>query len=304
MRIRDLSHERLAALLAGDGVRARMGPFVFAMRTTLPELVAPIGLLYAHYPLEEQETFIDFEVAVLPRPWPRKGWKRKAEFWIDGQKTFSAFDRKLALPMFEWAINWCVFTRPHQFLVLHAAVLEKNDLAVILPGKPGAGKSTFCTGLSLRGWRLLSDEVCVMRPPGIELIPVPRPIGLKEGSIGVIQRYEPAAVMGPATPGTRKGTVAHLQVDQEAVDKGERIAQPRCIVFPSYQAGAGVQLQPHDKAQTLLRVAQDAFNYSILGTTGFETLSQLVDVCSSHSLTYSDMDGAIARIDQLVVEGA
>lgn len=301
MLIRDLSTTDLAALLRGKaGVRARMGPFIFGMRTVLPELVEPIKLLYAHYPLEPADGFIDFEVAVAPRSKKEKWFSNKVSFIIDGEATFPSFERALALPMFEWAVNWCVFTRPHQYLILHSAVVERGGHAVILPGVPGAGKSTLCAGLSLRGWRLLSDEVCVMRTPGIDLIPVPRPIGLKEGSIGVIQAFEPTVVMGPLTPGTRKGTVAHIQVDAESVAKGQVNAKARLIVFPSWKAGASLALEPYSKATTLLRVAQDAFNFSILGTDGFEALSKLVDASDCYTLTYSDMNEAIACLNELI----
>jgi len=300
MLLKDLSPRDAAALLKGPGVRARMGPFVFALRTALPELAPPIRLLYAHYPLEPDEAFIDFEVAIAPRSWRERLIKRKVSFIIDGDATFDPFERELSLPMLEWAVNWCVFTRPHQYLILHSAVVERGGFGLILPGQPGAGKSTLCAGLSLRGWRLLSDEVAVMRPPSIELIPVPRPIGLKEGSIPVIKQFEPGVAMGPATPGTRKGTVAHLQVDADAVARGQVPATPRLIVFPRYLAGADLSLKPFSKALAMLRIGQDAFNYSVLGTAGFETLAALVDAVDCYTLTYSRMDEAIARLNELI----
>lgn len=279
-----------------------MGPFIFGMKTTLPELVEPIKLLYAHFPLESADCFIDFEVGIAPRSW-RERWLRKdVSLFIDGAVDFPAFERSIALPMFEWAVNWCVFTRPHQYLILHSAVLERGGFGIILPGQPGAGKSTLCAGLSLRGWRLLSDEVCVMRPPSIQLIPVPRPIGLKEESIDVIKRFEPTVIMGPPTSGTRKGTVAHIQVDATAIAAGHTNATPRLIVFPSYQAGSPVVLEPYSKATTLLRVAQDAFNFSVLGNAGFETLAALVDACDCYTLTYSSMDEAIACLSDLITK--
>ncbi len=300
MFLNALASRDVAHLLRGPGIRARMGPFIFGMRTSLPELVEPIRLLYAHYPLEPADGFMDFEVAVGPRSWRERWLSRKVSFIIDGEASFPSFERSLSLPMFEWALNWCVFTRPHQYLILHSAVVERQGLAVILPGQPGAGKSTLCAGLSLRGWRLLSDEVCVMRTPATDLIPVPRPIGLKEGSIAVIKAFEPGVVMGPPTPGTRKGTVAHIQVDAQSVAMGQTPAKPRLIVFPTWQADAATTLEPCSKAQTLLRVAQDAFNFSILGTTGFETLAKLVDECDCYTLTYSDMEEAIRTLNETI----
>ncbi len=302
MRVSDLQLAQWTDLLAGQGACLRMGPFVYRMRTTLPELARSLKTLYHWYHLLPDEGFIDFEVAVVPRHrWER--WRgRHVSFIIDGSPVFTPFARELALPMFEWAVNWCVFTRPHQYLVLHSAVLEHQGLAIILPGRPGAGKSTLCAGLSLRHWRLLSDEVCVIRPGDPTLIPVPRPVGLKEQSIAVIKAFEPSACLGPATPGTRKGTVAHLQVDQQAIDRAADRPAPAMIVFPTYQAGAPLTLTPFSKARTFLRIAEDAFNFSVLGRAGFETLSQLVETCDCYTLAYSDMQGAIDHLTGLVTE--
>jgi predicted ATPase len=42
--------------------------------------------------------------------------------------------------------------------MLHAAVVEKNGKALILPALPGSGKSTLSAALAMNGWRFLSDE--------------------------------------------------------------------------------------------------------------------------------------------------
>ncbi|MEX2216150.1 MAG: HprK-related kinase A [Phycisphaeraceae bacterium] len=300
MQLKDLTERDVAGLLRGPGIRLNMGPFVLRLATPLKELVAPVHLLYANYTLADENALDDFDVKVAPWGLRQHLTRRDIWFFVDDAPMFSAFERRLALPMLEWLVNWCVFTRPNQYLILHSAVVERGGHAVILPGQPGAGKSTLCAGLSLRGWRLLSDEVAVMRPPSVDLIPVPRPIGLKEGSIDVIKQFEPGVVMGPPTPGTRKGTVAHIQVDADAVTRGNETALPRLIVFPSYRQGVGLQLEPFSKARTLLRVAQDAFNFSILGTTGFETLASLVDASDCYTIVYSDMEAAISTLNELI----
>jgi len=75
--------------------------------------------------------------------------------------------------------------------MLHAAVLEKNGRAVVLPGDPGAGKSTLTAALMLSGWRLLSDEITLVdRDDGL-LVGLARPVSLKNASIDVIQRAFP-----------------------------------------------------------------------------------------------------------------
>src|SRR3546814_17273791 len=71
-----------------------------------------------------------------------------------------------ALPMLEWGLNWCIGAHGHQFLIIHAAVIERNGLAAILPGAPGSGKSTLTACLVHNGWRLLSDAMALVSLQG------------------------------------------------------------------------------------------------------------------------------------------
>lgn len=73
--------------------------------------------------------------------------------------------------MFEWGLNWVVAQNAHQFLVIHAAVVERHGRALIFPGAPGSGKSTLCAALLSRGWRLLSDEMALISRQNGEVTP-------------------------------------------------------------------------------------------------------------------------------------
>jgi len=44
---------------------------------------------------------------------------------------------------------------------------------------------------------------------------------------------------------------------------------------------------------TFMRVADHAFNYSLLGVTGFEAMKRLVEGCDCYNFTYSRLDDAI-----------
>lgn len=275
-----------------------IGPYRFRLQVRLQELHESIFLLYADNEMADDLVFSDFQITLGPHP-AFPPWKKKAAFVIDGAVKFKPFDRSIALPMLEWAINWCTFSQPHEYFMLHSASLEKKGWGLLLPGPPGAGKSTLCAALALRGWRLLSDELAMMRPGSIDLVPVPRPIGLKNASIEIIRSFEPGATIGPTTPGTRKGTVAHLKPPVSALQKAHIPAQPRWIIFPAFKQGAPLALEPASKAQTFLWLANDAFNFNVLGEKAFDALSALIDTCACYELSYSDLNEAITFLDQL-----
>lgn len=61
--------------------------------------------------------------------------------------------------LLQWGMNWCIAGHARHYLVLHAAVLERDGGAVVLPGDSGAGKSTLTAALMLAGRRLLLSHL-------------------------------------------------------------------------------------------------------------------------------------------------
>jgi HprK-related kinase A len=175
---------------------------------------------------------------------------------------------------------------------------------VILPGKPGSGKSTLAAALALRGWRLLTDEIAMVNPDDGRLVPLPRPVSLKNASIEVIRRMHAETPLGPRWEDTLKGTVAHMRPPVECIARAEERAEPGWIVFPHYRPGAGTGSRRQPKGPSLLRLADNAFNYSLLGTVGFETMARLVDRCDCYEFRYSDLDQALRRFDELPPQAA
>jgi len=302
MTLSSLTRPETAERLRGVGVALQCGPLVMRFGSSLPELVDPLAMLYSDYPLAQEETLHDFQVRVDCSP-PGLGRAiGRARAFIDGRRAFDPFKRRHALPMFEWGVNWCVFVRPSRHLLLHSAVVERSGFGMLLSGRPGAGKSTLTAGLLFRGWRLLSDEVAVVPAGTRDLLPLPRPVGLKGASIDIVRGLSPDAAVGPAVEGTRKGTVAHLRPPTDSVRRMHETATPRWIVFPNFQAGVTAELRQVSRAEALQRLGHEAFNYSVLGSVGFETLASVVENCHCLSLRFGSLDDAIAAVEEITNE--
>ncbi|MEO5734967.1 MAG: HprK-related kinase A, partial [Rubrivivax sp.] len=175
----------------------------------------------------------------------------------------------------------------------------RGGRVLILPAPPGSGKSTLCAGLAVRGWRLLSDELAMVSPSDGLVTPLARPISLKNASIDVIRAFAPEAILNEPTRDTFKGTVSHMQPHPAHVARAAERAQPRWVVFPKYVAGAAPQLTPRGKADSLLELGRNSFNYSVLGLAGFETLARMVDTCDCFDFSYSRLDDAARVFDEL-----
>lgn len=219
--------------------------------------------------------------------------------FIDGRAPFEPLPLKLAYPMLEWSMNWCIASRLHHYFMIHAAVVERHDQAIVLPAWSGSGKSTLCAALIQHGWRLLSDEFCLLSLEDGNIVPVPRPIPLKNEAIPAFKAFAPGTVMGPTYFQTRKGDIAHLRPPPSALDKITQSARPKWIVLPRYRASGTSILEPVEPGRALLLMAANSFNFNLLGAPAFDALSNMMSQVSCYKIAYSDLNQAVAAIESL-----
>jgi len=297
-KVGDLSAGDFARRLAGDGVRIVVGPFIPRFRSRIGALAAPLQLLYDAFPLAD-EAIADFHINLVPTRSPRRPTSPLVEFRLDDQLVFIPFPRDTALPLVEWGFNFCIFGNAHYYLIIHAAVVERDGQAVLLPGLPGAGKSTLCAALVHHGWRLMSDEFALVRPADGLLDAVPRPISLKNESIDIVRGFGPDVVLGPRSKNTFKGEVAHMRPPADSVARAGEPSRPAWIIFPAFTKGAETRLDPVSRARAHFELASNSFNYRFLGGDGFRLLVDVIEGCACHRLTYSRLDEALALFDDL-----
>jgi HprK-related kinase A len=294
----------LARRLAGPGLAFRTGPFTVRVRSDAPPVHEGLAKLYGAFPLLGEDEFCDFNLALMRPTGLRRVVRPQVSFQFDNARAFEPLPLAHAFPLFEWSMNWCISTHVNQFLLLHAAVLERGGRAVILPAPPGSGKSTLCAALVHRGWRLLSDEVALIPFDGSGLRALARPVSLKNQSIDIIGRFAPQAVFNTPARNTAKGTVAHMLAPPAHVARVDEVAQPAWVIFPRWQAGAAASLEPLDKAQSVVDLAHNSFNYGVLGLQGFRTMTDLVDRVSCQGFVYGELDDAVRVFDELAASPA
>lgn len=292
----------LQRLKCPEGIGLQIGPFSARVRSQLQAIADHLGEMYDNYPVWNSP-FADLHLSVNPPPGFRSLFRKQVNFRFDDETPFKPLPYNQARPFFEWGLNWCIATTAHQYLMIHAAVVAKNNRCALIPGRPGAGKSTLCAALVAAGWRLLSDEMALIHFEDGQVWPVPRPVSLKNASIDIIRRRSQDIHIGPSFTDTHKGTVAHMRAPRESVEAMHIPARAAWIVFPGYEAGAVLSTTAVSPCQATLRLADDSFNFPLLGKEGFELLSDVAFGCDAYELHYSDLDEAIAWFDQLAAKG-
>ena len=283
------------------GLRLRTGPVVSSVESPLPAVARGIALHYAQHLVESAEVFADFQVRV-DRPRGLQGWLgRQVAFEFDGRRPLAAMPGDQGFALLECGLDWCIASHCHQYLIVHAAALERGGRALLLPAPAGSGKSTLCAALvRCGGWRLLSDELALIDPASGHVVPLPRPVRLKGASIDALQALVGAQGFVEVAHDNAQGRVACVRPPIEAVLRAHETAVPAWIVVPRYLDGADVQWQAQSRARGFMALVNNAFNYNVHGRSGFDTLAQLVGLCECGELTYSDLAGAVAVCGQLV----
>ncbi len=271
-------------------------PFVVRLESNISAVLQSVKLLYKSHQFQEyiSPVFCDFHIKVDKVKNLRYFYKPQVQFYFDGVAPFKPLPFSQAYPFFEWGLNWCIANHTFQYLLIHAAVVEKDGQALIMPGQPGAGKSTLCAALVCTGWRLLSDEMAMIDMESKELIPIVRPVNLKNESISLIKTTFPKAEFGESFFDTLKGTVSHMRPPVDSVRNAAKRTVAKRIVFPRFDRSANaISLKSLSKGPTLLRVAENSFNYNVLGNQAFNALCDVIQDCRCDELIYSDLNKAL-----------
>ena len=296
--LRQLSQDELSTRLSADGVPLRIGPYVYRIRSKLRTIEDGIRTLYSDFEIATNDDFVDYDIA-LHQKGLRQHLQRQLEFLFDGTTPFNLIPVGQAYAFLEWGMNWCVSIHANEYLKLHAAAVARNDSAIIMPGVPGAGKSTLCAALGLSEWRVLSDEHALIEPDSGKIVPLCRPVSLKNDSIGVIKSFSAEACFGPVSEETHKGRVAHMKADLHSQSHQNQPLSTAAMVFPRYSPDDPQGLSKRRRTDSFLLAAYHSFNYSLLGDTGFNVMKNLIEGVECFDLVYRDMDWAVNAMNTL-----
>lgn len=187
-------------------------------------------------------------------------------------------------------VGWAVRTRAG-CLALHGAGVAIEGRTVLLVGTSGAGKSSTCLSLALRGARYLGDEVVFARAVDLVLEPFPKAITLKRGSFQLVppSKSHADAARGPIR--------YFLPRDRAPIDHAA--PPPTLIVFPRYgrdqdrTSVTWVRPEP-----TALRLVEQTFGGAGRLPDTFQVLARL-SAEGAWSIDFSEAADACEQIEEL-----
>lgn len=277
-----------------------VGIYRFCIEGCPKSIAIELSQLYGKSVNFKPQTPIDYVLSIKYTSFFRRFIKPQVCIYIDNQRPFNPINPKLLLPAIEWGMNWCIASYDYTHLLIHSSVLVKNNKAIIFPATPGSGKSTLAAYFSLHGWSVYSDEMAIIPLGTNTVVPMHRPASLKNQSINIIKGDQSNKTMSSTTFGTHKGDIAHLKLsDRQAFDLLKEVTVV-AAVFPKFKKESDLLVETISQVEGFAKFVHHSFNYSVLGSEGFTTLSKVVDSMDFYTAKYSSYDGLDSFLDGLV----
>ncbi|MBM3675066.1 MAG: hypothetical protein FJW88_08940 [Actinobacteria bacterium] len=176
-------------------------------------------------------------------------------------------------------------------VVLHAAAAVLGKVAVVLPGRMGAGKSTLVAGLAAAGAGYLTDEIVALAPENGCVRPYPKPV-----SLGI-----PPPELDGITRGAPAGASEYFTgvlVPAHALPGGVGSpTPPGLVVLPTYEPDAPVAVQRLDPVESVVALAEHAFHLEQPG--GLRALAEAFRDVPCYRLTGGSLPGAVNAVHEL-----
>jgi len=190
-------------------------------------------------------------------------------------------------------------TKDH--LLLHSAVLVKNEKAIVLPADSNSGKSTLSIAMLKDGFKYISDEVGAINIDNLKVSGFPRPIVIKDKTISFFTS------LGPEIDYRlyKLKNSRDVQKMHVGIPCGEKIASMKesfpitAIAFPKYSPNGETVLNELNYSLSVFNLMRFSFNHLRLKEIGFKTAAKIAREIKCYSLEIKDLPNACEIINSL-----
>ena len=224
----------------------------------------------------------------------RHGWM----FLFDAGRPRGAFSREELIPQLKAILTEHYTEYARDGFLAHAALVVRDDKAILLSGAPGAGKTTLCVALARSGFEYHGDDIVRIETSG-KTVGTPFAACVKSSAWPLVEAYAPEIADFPVY---RRGDGHNVKyLPMSAPDP-----QPRNIDFIlllSRQQGSPAELQPVEPLEAFSALLQSAYSAKAAITAPMLTaFSSAIESAESFRFVYSDLRDAIECVEELTCE--
>ena len=192
-----------------------------------------------------------------------------------------------------WDVSSSAIQKTSDFVALHAGAVTHKGRAILLPGPPDSGKTTLTAALTRAGCSYLTDEAALIDPNSGLLHPFARALWMEAPSLDVIPELR--STLHPDFRAVKRGQY-HLSPEDLRPDSIGIASPIGCVIAPTYVKGGGIELIPMSRAEALVFLAENSFNFERFKGRGLRALASALSTAKCYRLKTGDLDGALAAV--------
>jgi hypothetical protein len=189
-----------------------------------------------------------------------------------------------------------VLTGITDWIRVHAGCGEWDGRRFLVVGDKGVGKTTLMVSLLLSGFRIIGDELTLIREGGA--MPFPRRFHIKEGSTGLLQKMNSLFESLPYNM-TYYGQRMYSLAPQDAgydwkIDEGE----VRSVIYLEGNHGGKTRMEECPKYRMVEKVMPMTFFSDTADHLKIAEICRVIDKADCSIMYIGDLEGAVSALQE------
>ena len=256
-------------------------------------LEAKIGALFAGAKAPRRKSPAVIEIR-------QEGRARRFTLQPNGGEPATGLDQETCLSLLLGHVVHALVNDLSSGVALHSGAVSWRGKTILFPGMSGSGKSSLVAWLTGKDFGYLTDELAVLRRGVPTVAALARPLVVKNGSGLSMPELKSIACENAIPLGDN---IICFPEDERA-----RKAQAcRLMVFPRFDKGAQLRIEPLSAAQAGLELTSCNVNARNLSDHGFGIITafaQGVPAVMLHYGNFDQLEGVLDALLKLAAEGS
>lgn len=156
--------------------------------------------------------------------------------------------------------------------IFHAGVVAKDGVGVVIPAKPGGGKTSLVASLLELGFEYLSDEFAVLDPESMTVLPFPKALCFK-GGMELFPHLKPESLSVEWETGGGRRRLSYLDPSDRGFEVSREVRRVSYLVFPERGGAGGAEVM--SKAKATLKLAENLLNFESFGRDALDVVLEV-----------------------------
>jgi hypothetical protein len=213
--------------------------------------------------------------------------------WRLGEQGAMASDLAAALWSLEASLCEAIIRSQRRCVAVHGATVCAGNFAAMLVGHSGAGKSTLSLALARRGFSVATDDVTLVDPATLNLLPIPRCFHLVAHSVALLESD------GLRFPRAWKRFSFVVPSDLSA--QTSQACRVRLLILITGPRAQHVYLAPISQAEMAARLLSETGQGPLADPETVGLLSRLAGSASSYMLTPGPLASTADAVADLIL---